>query len=220
MSARPRILLLNPNTDEGVTRDMVAVARAAGPQASIDGITAPFGAPLITSAEALRVAGEAVSAMCRRLAGDPPDGVIIAAFGDPGLEAARMRLRIPVVGIAEAAMLAAAAAGTFSIVTTTPELAEPIAALAGRYGCGEKLRSVRITDAAPALVMSDPVGLVEALAVACESAIRHDGVEAIVIGGGPLAVAARKLRFRIGVPIIEPIPCAVAWILALIVPPS
>ena len=185
----------------------------------MEGLTAPFGAPLITSADALRVAGQAVEAACERLAGAPPDGLVIAAFGDPGLDAARSRLSIPVVGIAEAAMLAAAAIGRFSVVTTTPGLVASITKLAGRYGCAEHLRSVRLTPGDPTAIMEDPIRLIEALAAACGEAIRHDGIDAIVIGGGPLAVAARALRSRVPVPIIEPVPCAVARILTLIARP-
>jgi Asp/Glu/hydantoin racemase len=57
--------------------------------------------------------------------------------------------------------------------------------------------------------MADPAAVTEALALACEAAIRIDGAQALVIGGGPLALAARALRPRFVVPIIEPIPAAV-----------
>jgi allantoin racemase len=121
-----------------------------------------------------------------------------------------------VVGIAEAAMLAAAAIGRFSVVTTTPELAASIAKLAGTYGCAERFCSVRLTPGDPVKVMADPQRLVAALWLACQEAIRQDGAEAIVIGGGPLAVAARALRSQISLPMIEPVPCAVARVLNLI----
>ena len=57
--------------------------------------------------------------------------------------------------------------------------------------------------------MNDAGRLEEELFRACEAAIRNDGAQAIVIGGGPLAVAARALKGRIPVPIIERVPAAI-----------
>ena len=58
---------------------------------------------------------------------DRVDGAIIGAFGDPAT-ALREQRSIPVVGIAEAAMLEAAEGGRrFGVATTTPALVEIIA---------------------------------------------------------------------------------------------
>ena len=46
--------------------------------------------------------------------------------------------------------------------------------------------------------MADPVALEQALLRACEAAVREDGAQAIVIGGGPLAVAARAFLKSLG----------------------
>jgi allantoin racemase len=42
------------------------------------------------------------------------------------------------------------------------------------------------------------------------------GADAIIVGGGPLGRAARALRSRVDVPVIEPIPEAVRYITAAI----
>ena len=53
----------------------------------------------------------------------PVDAAIIAAFGDPGLAAARELFDFPVVGMAEAAILTAVQlGGRFAIVTFTPAM--------------------------------------------------------------------------------------------------
>jgi Asp/Glu/hydantoin racemase len=57
--------------------------------------------------------------------------------------------------------------------------------------------------------MQQPDTLVEALAQACDEAVRHGDAQVVVIGGGPLARAARALRHRVAVPLIEPVPAAV-----------
>jgi Asp/Glu/hydantoin racemase len=57
--------------------------------------------------------------------------------------------------------------------------------------------------------MRDPFLLEASLAEACQAAVSEDSTEAIVIGGGPLAVSAASLRSQFSVPIIEPVPAAV-----------
>lgn len=201
-----RVALLNPNTDVAVTEVMRAIAqRAAPPDWEVVGFTAPFGAALITDAGSLARAAEAVLASANRLAGY--GGVIVAAFGDPGLEALRARLPCPVVGIAEAAMRAAGADGRrFAVATTTPGLTAAIAARAASY---PGFLGTWLTPGDPVAIMSDPAGLVDALHAACRAAVDQGGAQAVVIGGGPLALAAEALRDRLSVPVIAPIPEAV-----------
>lgn len=209
------LILVNPNTNQSTTAMMVDIAQgAAAPGMSIEGMTVAFGAPLITHETALAEAARAVADLAPEIQARHPAGVIVSAFGDPGLDALRATLACPVTGIAEAAMAEAALDDTgqarrFSVVTTTPLLAASITARASRYGHGEWFAGVRLTPGDPATLMADPQAVTEALAIACEAAIRLDGAQALVIGGGPLAQAARALRPRFVVPIIEPIPAAV-----------
>jgi Asp/Glu/hydantoin racemase len=204
-----RILLLNPNTSASTTARMVEIAKAAAPPGvTVEGLTAPFGAPLITDPDALAIAAGAVGAALEALSA-MPDGVIVAAFGDPGLEAARETLLCPVIGIAEASMAAARRSGRFGVATTTPDLAGAIAEKARGYGHGDRFTGVRLTPGDPATLMADPAALTAALAEACRQCVEADGAEAVIIGGGPLASAARQLRDLLAMPITEPVPEAV-----------
>ncbi len=104
---------------------MVGIAREAMPEAEIDGMSAPFGVPLITGPTELSIAHEAVLAL---VAARPPfgyHGLIVAAFGDPAVEDLRRSVAIPVTGIAEAGMTEAAAYGDFAVVTTTGTSSRP-----------------------------------------------------------------------------------------------
>lgn len=205
-----RLLLVNPNTSAETTAAMVAIAAEAAPAGvRIEGATARFGAPLITDEASLSLATEAVAALVGTEATEGFDGVIVAAFGDPGLAALRASLRVSVTGIAEAGMAEAAAIGPFAVVTTTPALSAAIARAASMYGHGEQFRGVCLTEGDPHAVMADPARLVAALAASCVEAIRENGAAAIVIGGGPLAVAARALRHAVPAAIVEPVPAAV-----------
>ncbi len=213
---QPRLALINPNTNAATTAAMAEVARAAAPGIAIEALTAPFGTPLITTPEQLALAAQAVEAVCANLSAGSLDGVIVAAFGDPGLDAVRRMLTIRATGLAEAGLLAAAAHGRFSVATTTPALVASIENLAVRYGCADRLASVRLTPGDPAATMREPAHLVAALERACRDAIENDGAQSIVIGGGPLAAAARALQQRLPVPVIAPVPAAVARLLQAI----
>jgi Asp/Glu/hydantoin racemase len=207
-----RIVLVNPNTNAATTGLMMTIARAhlaAG--FAMDGATAAAGAPLIVDEDQLRTAADVVARMAPSLA-RTADGVIVAAFGDPGVEALRAALSVPVAGIAACAMGEAAAGGRrFAVVTTTPALVAAIAARAGSLGLGRQLAGVRTTEGLPQALMADRQRLVAALERAARRAIAEDAAEAIIIGGGPLAAAAQALRNRLPCPVIEPIPAAVRW---------
>ena len=203
-----RIALLNPNTSVETTRMMVAIAKdSAAAVAEIVGHTAGFGAVLITEPEALDLAAHAVAALAEDL--DKANAVIISAFGDPGLEKLRSMLSVPVTGIAEAGMAEAARDGRrFAVVTTTPRLRGRIAETAARYGY-TTFAGTWTTDGDPAALTADARSLEAELGRAIEAAVREGSAEAVVIGGGPLAVAARSLAASSPVPLIEPVPAAV-----------
>ena len=74
---------------------------------------------IASRAEAQVAGGIALEMIAENLKG--VDAVILAAFGDPGLRGARELFDIPVIGMAEAAMMSACMLGErFSIVTFSP----------------------------------------------------------------------------------------------------
>jgi allantoin racemase len=206
-----RLMLINPNTNAATTEAMRLIAQGVAPTGVfIDAKTAPFGAPLITSPVALRESAQAVLALIAEGVEQGQAGVIIAAFGDPALGEARRLLPVPVTGIAEAGMAEAAAGGRrFAVVTTTPELVHSIASSAEAYGYENTFLGTELTEGNANRLTNDPVELPKALLTACQRAITLRGAEAIVIGGGPLALAARAISGEVAVPIIEPVPAAV-----------
>jgi len=192
---------------------MVAIAAAAAPAAvEVVGATAARGPRMILQANELAAAVAEVVATGE--AGLGFDGIIIAAFGDPGLAELRRRVGMPVVGIAEAAMLEAARGGRrFGVATTTPALVAAIAARAGELGLADLYTGLRLTAGNPLALVADPPRLVEALAEAVREAIELDGAETVIIGGGPLGQAASALALRFATPIIAPIPAAMRRLL-------
>ena len=203
-----RIALVNPNTNAGTTAAMVSIAAdTAGARTRVEGHTARFGVPLITEPGALDRAAEAVAALAPALT--EADAVIVAAFGDPGLAALRAALDVPVTGIAEAGMAEAGVNGRpFAVVTTTPKLAPRIGATAARYG-HLGFAGTWTTDGDPTVLTADADALADALGRAIRCAADSGRAEAVVIGGGPLAMAAKALSATAPVPLVEPVPAAV-----------
>ncbi|MEM8569805.1 MAG: aspartate/glutamate racemase family protein [Pseudomonadota bacterium] len=202
-----KLALVNPNTSQETTAEMVEIAKVASGRAELVGFTARFGAPLITDPARLRTAEGAVVALAPVLRGF--DGVVVGAFGDPGAALLRAALDVPVTGLAEAGMAEAASFGRpFAVVTTTPALTTEIADMARRYG-HEQFVGTWTPDADPLALSADPEALVCALSAACDQALKTGGAEVILIGGGPLARAAQRLAACLTVPVIEPLPAAV-----------
>jgi Asp/Glu/hydantoin racemase len=99
-----RILLVNPNISVSITERLATVAHeAAAPGTQITALTAPRGVPYISCRAEAQLAGAVVLELLAEH-GSGHDAALIAAFGDPGLWAARELFDLPVVGMAEAAM--------------------------------------------------------------------------------------------------------------------
>lgn len=215
------LLLVNPNTDIRVTAVMGDIARDAlsnlnaNTQFEIVTRTVDRGVSLITHEQALSEAAQALMDSLGELDTSNLAGVIIGAFGDPGLVQLRSRLKVPVTGLAEASMALAAASiapgGHFAVVTTTPKLADSIVATAWGYGHADCFAGVELTPGDPASLMANAQALEDAMYAACLRAIEKRGASALVIGGGPLAQVARALGPRLPVPVIAPIPAAVRY---------
>jgi allantoin racemase len=215
------ILLINPNTSESTTAMMVRIASDELPEGfQVTGATAKRGPSMIVNEIELTASGLEVERLWRD-AGSTWDGIIVGAFGDPGIELVRQTSRVPVAGICEASMLEAAHdARRFGVATVTPELVGTIDSRADELGLGALYAGVRLTGGDPRALAADPKALEEALAGAVARCIGDDGAEAVIIGGGPLGQAAIGLAGRFDRPIIAPIPAAVRRLLAELARPQ
>ncbi len=205
-----KLLLINPNTSRSVSDLIAAEARrAAAPGTQISVVTAPFGVAYIeTRFESLIGAYAAATLAAEHC--DGHDAIVVAAFGDPGIDGLREVLDIPVVGLTEAALMSACLLGKrFSIVAISHRITAWYRECVAANGLGDRLASIRHLD--------DPlndIGRVqedhtERLAALCLSAVRDDGADVIIIAGAPLAGLARSIRDRIPVPVVDGVSSAV-----------
>ena len=167
------LLVINPNTTEGVTRRLVdAVRSEAGRGRDVQGVTARFGARYISCEASHAIAGHAVldawAAHCA--AHGEPEAVLIGCFGDPGLWALRERSAAPVVGLAEAAMREAAALGRFAIVTGGAAWGPMLRRLALALGLDQALARLEIIAPNGAALAAEPRSAIDLLRAACVSA--------------------------------------------------
>jgi len=136
-----------------------------------------------------------------------PDAYVVACFGDPGLDEARELLDAPVLGIAQAAMHAAAlAAGSFSVVTSMSATIERAWELAKLYTPNQCL-GVYACDIPVLTIDSDPTSI-EPIGDVCRRALEQDRSKAIVLGCAAMAPFAAPLSRRLGVPVIDGVVAA------------
>ena len=207
-----RLLLVNPNTTASMTAAIAAGASSvARPATVVEAVNPPFGPPSIENDddEQRCIPGllAQITAAASRPAERRPDAFVIACFGDPGLEEARRLVDVPVLGIAQAAMHAAAlAAGTFSVVTSMSATVPRGWELAKTYTPSACL-GVYAADIPVRRIDSDP-GTIEPIGALCAQALAADGSRSIVLGCAAMARFAEPLRQRLGVPVIDGVVAA------------
>jgi Asp/Glu/hydantoin racemase len=224
-----RLLLLNGNTDPAITDLLAARAAQALPRlglqpAEIIPATAPFGARYIATRAAVAIAGHAVlAALAAHIGPDNPrgfDAALIACFGEPGIEAARELLPIPVHGLAEASIAAALRiAPRIALLTGGAAWVPMLRDFALVRGHGPDRVLVRGVAPTGDMIARDPDGALAMLAAAANDAARG-GAGAVVLGGAGLAGLAQRLAPMVDVPVLDSLECGLAEALAGAAPPA
>jgi allantoin racemase len=205
-----KVLLLNPNTTTAVT-DLLHAAglRAASSGTELVASTAKRGVPYIATRAEAQIGGAIALEMLAEAAG-AFDAAIIAAFGDPGLFGARELFDIPIVGLAEAAMLTACMVGRrFSIVTFASALTPWYQECVDMHGLGQRCAGIRALDGTFQSISDVQAEKEDMLVALANQAVEQDGGDVVILSGAPLAGLAAKVADRIPVPVIDPIAAAV-----------
>ena len=204
------LLLINPNTSQSVTDLIEAEARrAAAPGTTISVATATFGVAYIeTRFESL--IGAYATATLAAEHHERHDAIVVAAFGDPGIDGLREALDIPVVGLTEAALISACLLGKrFSIIAISHRITAWYRECVQANGLLERLASIRCLDQPLQDIGRVQDDHAERLKALCLSAVDHDGADVIIIAGAPLAGLARSIKSRIPVPVVDGVSSAV-----------
>ena len=201
-----KLLLLNGNTDPTITERLAAAARAMCGDEIVPA-TARFGARYIATRAASAIAAHAVLDLLAERVGDAnPEGfdaAIIACFGDPGIEAAREMLSIPVLGLADASIPAALRlAPRVALLTGGAAWVPMLEEFALLRGHGRE--TVRVAAVAPTgdMIAREPDRALELLADAAQEQVA-EGAGAVVLGGAGLVGLAERLQPRVSVPVLD-----------------
>ncbi len=216
------IVVINPNSSQKTTDMMVGIVQSyVEGKYRVEGRTATRAPMMIVDEPALTAAADEVVTMgVEESARDEVAGMIVSAYGDPGLEELRQKTDKPVTGLCEASMLAAAAqCRRFAVATTTPDLVQPMRAKACGLGLEGKFTGIRLTEGDPLALAAEPQKMKEALAGAVLACVKEDGAEGVIIGGGPLGQAALELSEELGLPVVAPLREAALALVGMIEQP-
>jgi len=212
-----RILVINPNTTEAMTRDIHAEAvRYARAGTEIETLSPAWGPRSIEGHADDEFAAVATLEVVRDRAAEF-DGVVIACFGDPGLFAARELSPVPVVGIAEASMLlACTVAHRFSVVTVLPRVKPWIEDTVRLHGLDRRCASVRTTTLTVFDCERDPGAAEREIVRVGRLAVEEDGAEAICLGCAGMGPLDKAVEAALGVPVLDGVACAVKLVESLV----
>lgn len=204
-----KILLLNPNTSIAVTDRMLAVAQdVASSSTEIIPLTAPRGVPYIaTRAEALIGGAIALEMLAEHL--PDVDAVILAAFGDPGLGAMRELAAVPVIGLAEAAMLTSCMLGRrFSIVSFARALGPWYEECVDYHGLRGRLAAIRLAEAPFTSITDVQNEMMDLIVEMANRTAVDDEADVVILAGAPLAGLAERIADRVSVPLVDGVAAA------------
>jgi len=209
-----KIKIINPNTTWNMTLEIEKVAKKfARPDTEITAVSPDSGPVSIESMYDEALAQPGVLEEIKKGLKDGFDGFVLACFGDPALYAAREVSDIPVIGIAEAAMLMACMLGNkFSIITVLKRITPMMEEVVMKYGLKSRCASVRATDLSVLELEEDIDKTKEILLEEGRKAINEDGAEVLLLGCAGMAGLDTELEKELGVPVIDGTVAAVKFL--------
>lgn len=211
---QPTILVINPNTSQEMTAAIDRVAQATvGMQAKAVTVCSQQGPHTIEGPldATLGAAGmlEVVGAYTA-----PFDAVVVACFGDPGVEALRMLVRVPVVGIGAASFTQAAfMSQRFAIVTPSVGTPERYAAVTAAMGLSKQFLGTYQTALSVVDFESGDPAVLETLVGQAQQAVK-EGAECLLFGCAGIADQILEIEERVGVPCLASVAAGVSQALA------
>ncbi len=207
-----RLHVLNPNRSTAMTEAVLAeVRRQLPPGWQALGHTAADGPPVIASRPDYEAAANRAAGWPLRLHGalQHGDALLLACFGDPGLEALRRAAPgCAVTGLAEAAVAQAVAARQrFAIVTAGPAWVELLTQRVADFGAAAWLSGVQALPVDGRRLREDPQACLPALQHALQAAERS-GAQALILGGAAFAGLDLGLGLHTRLPLIDPVAAA------------
>jgi allantoin racemase len=201
-----KIMVINPNTSESMTdhirKELELIKRTDTELV----VTCPDEGPVtIESSYDQAFAIPPTLKLVDKANREGFDAVIIAAFCDPGLEAAKEISNILVLGIQEVTLHMAAMLGArFTVVTMTEHHVPKKYQEARHYMMEQPLASVRPLGLTVAETHTDPVRTKQQVMKIARQAAEEDGAEVIILGCAGMVGYAQEIVKELGVTVLDP----------------
>jgi Asp/Glu/hydantoin racemase len=206
---KPRILVINPNSNESVTSGMDRALQSCREKFAVDIFCrtladGPFG--IETDEDIASVVPLVVDEI---RGNDAADAFIIACYSDPGLEESRVVALHPVFGIQESAVSLSATYGRrFGVLALGRESIQRHIAYVRQLGCQEFHAGERPLNVSVEGTVSDP-HILQKIIDTGRQLVEEDGAETLILGCAGLAQHRQAAQLELGVPLIDPVEAAV-----------
>lgn len=177
------IVIINPNSTTAMTEAMLETARKIAPGANVVGWTSTKGPPAIQGEADGDAAIPPLLELVAKAEEAGAKAIIIGCFDDTGLDAARVLVSCPVIGIGQAAYHLASLFGPrFSVVTTLAVSVPILAANVARYGLDENLSRIRASGVPVLALEEDRQNATRQVKAEIQAAFRDDDIDIVVLG--------------------------------------
>jgi Asp/Glu/hydantoin racemase len=206
-----RILVINPNSTEAVTRgidEAVEPLRMAGGPA-IDCVTLKEGPPGIETQQHVDGVVPPLLSLVRQKETEYA-AFVIACYSDPGLHSLREATKKPVLGISECGILTALTLGQrFGVIAILQKSIPRHLRYVGALGVTERFAGELPVDI-PVVELSNEKKTFGRM-VEVGNTLRHQhGADVVVMGCAGMARYRKPLQDEIGIPVVEPTQAAVS----------
>ncbi|CAB1245726.1 Hydantoin racemase [Clostridiaceae bacterium BL-3] len=217
-----KIKYISPITDEDFEKKSIAEAQGfASSKVQIDVERVPYGTESIECSFDEALAAPGIIKVGLDAAKQGYDGIFVSCMGDPGLDALRELVDIPVVGPCRTSMLCAADLSTrFSVITVTDGVVPIIERIAYDAGVAAKLASVKAVNI-PVLELGEKDRLIQSLFKLAIEAVEKYNAQLLILGcTGMIGVSEKLMGLlhdkRYDVPVIYPVSVSVRYLESLV----
>jgi allantoin racemase len=206
-----KILVINPNSTEAVTRgidDACAPLRMQGGP-SIDVVTLKEGPPGIETQQHVDGVIPHLIQLVQKKAQEYA-AFVIACYSDPGLHSIREATKKPVLGISECGILTALTLGQkFGVIAILQKSIPRHLRYMGALGVMDRL-AAELPVNLPVVELSDEKKTFGRMVEVGKALRATHGADVIVMGCAGMARYRKPLQDEVGIPVVEPTQAAVA----------
>src|ERR1700736_6222159 len=214
--SRPRILVINPNSNHLVTQGLEDALKPlgfeGGPEIVCETLTeGPYGIESQADVDSVAMP------LRRRVESDNNSAAfVIACYSDPGLHVCREGTDRPVFGIAECGVLTALArAETFGVIAIAQRSIRRHIRYLRQMGLIDRLAGERPLNMSVAETASG-TGTLSRMIEVGRALKDQDGANTIVMGCAGMARHRKPLEDALGIPVIDPTQAAVTMALGVV----